>query len=144
MSLNKAILIGHLGDDVKIHQFEGGGCLGRFPLATNETYMSKQTNEKVSETTWHNIVVRNKQAETLEKYIKKGDEICVEGKIKTRKWTDKDGVDRYSTEIHVDSFTFLSGKSSPNNNTSAPVEAKPQNDSGNGYSDSGDDDDLPF
>lgn len=143
MPLNKVMLIGNLGDDVKIHTFESGGCLGRFPLATNETYMSKQTNEKVTETTWHNIVVRNKQAETLEKYIKKGDEIYVEGKIKNRKWTDKEGVDRYSTEIHVDSFTFLSGKSSPNN-TSSTVEAKPQSSSGNGYSDDGEVDDLPF
>lgn len=143
MSLNKIMLIGHLGDDVKMHHFDNGGCIGRFPLATNESYISKQTNEKVTETEWHNIVVRNKQAETLEKYIKKGDEIYVEGKIKNRKWTDKEGVDRYSTEIHVNSFTFLSGKSSsaPQQQTQQTQSTEP---SGNGYSDTGDNDDLPF
>ena len=58
-TLNKVMLIGHLGDEVKIHRFEDGGCIGRFPLATNETYMNKQTNERVSNTEWHNIVLRN-------------------------------------------------------------------------------------
>lgn len=145
MSLNKIMLIGHLGDDVKLHHFEGGGCIGRFPLATNETYTKKDTNEKVSETTWHNIVIRNKQAETLEKYIKKGDEVYIEGKIKNRKWTDKDGVERYSTEIHADSFSFLSGKSnSQQPSQQAEPETKTDNKSGNGYSDNGNDEDLPF
>ena len=62
-SLNKVMLIGHLGDDVKIHHFEGGGSIGRFPLATNESYTKKDSGEKVTETEWHNIVVRNKVAE---------------------------------------------------------------------------------
>ena len=71
-TLNKVMLIGHLGDEVKIHRFEDGGCVGRFPLATNETYMNKQTNERVSNTEWHNIVLRNKAAEICEKYLSKG------------------------------------------------------------------------
>ncbi len=107
-TLNKAMLIGHLGDDVKVTYFEGGNCLGRFPIATNESYTSKQTGEKVTNTEWHNIVVRNKAAEICEKYLKKGDKVYVEGRIKTRKWQGDDGKDRYSTEIHVDEFTFLS------------------------------------
>ena len=61
-TLNKVMLIGHLGDDVKIHRFEDGGCVGRFPLATNETYLNRQTNERVSNTEWHNVVLRNKAA----------------------------------------------------------------------------------
>ena len=109
-TLNKVMLIGHLGDDVKLRYFEDGGCLGRFPLATNETYTNKQSGERVSQTEWHNIFVRNKAAETCEKYLKKGDKLFVEGRIKTRKWQGEDGNPRYSTEIHVDEFTFLSNK----------------------------------
>ena len=111
-SLNKVMLIGHLGDDVKMHYFEGGGAIGRFPLATNETYTKKATGEKVTNTDWHNIVVRNKAAEVCEKYLIKGDRIYVEGKIKNRKWQAEDGTDRYSTEINVDEFTFLTTKKS--------------------------------
>ena len=104
------MLIGHLGDEVKIHRFEDGGCVGRFPLATNETYMNKQTNERVSNTEWHNVVLRNKAAEICEKYLSKGDKVYIEGRIKTRKWQDDKGNDRYSTEINCTEFTFLSNK----------------------------------
>jgi len=106
-SLNKVMLIGNLGDEVKMHHFDGGGCIGRFPIATNENYTNKTTGEKVSNTEWHNVVVRNKAAEVCEKYLSKGDKIYVEGKIKTRKWQSEDGVQRYSTEIHVNEFNFL-------------------------------------
>ena len=108
--INKVMLIGHLGDDVKMKHFDGGGCIGRFPLATNETYTNKSTNEKVTNTDWHNIVVRNKAAEICEKYLAKGDKVYVEGRIKTRKWQGEDGQDRYTTEVNVDEFTFLSTK----------------------------------
>ena len=109
-TLNKVMLIGHLGDDVKMHYFDDKNCVGRFPLATNETYVSKQTNERISNTEWHNIVVRNKAAEICEKYLSKGDRIYVEGRIKTRKWQDDKGVERYSTEIQCTDFTFLTTK----------------------------------
>ena len=95
---------------MKIHHFEGGGSIGRFPLATNESYTKKDTGEKVTETEWHNIVVRNKAAEICEKYLSKGDKIYIEGRLKTRKWQDQDNKDRYTTEINVDEFTFLSTK----------------------------------
>ncbi len=104
------MLIGHLGDEVKLHYFEGGNCIGRFPIATNETYTNKQTGEKVTNTEWHNIVVRNKAAEICEKYLNKGDKIYVEGRLKTRQWQGEDGGTRYTTEIHVQDFTFLSTK----------------------------------
>ena len=109
-TINKVMLIGHTGDDVKMHFFDGGGSIGRFPLATNESYTNKSTGERVDSTEWHNCVVRNKGAEICEKYLKKGDKVFVEGRIKTRKWTGEDGVDRYSTEIHVTEFTFLTPK----------------------------------
>lgn len=115
-SLNKVMLIGNLGSDIKMHYFEGGGSIGRFPLATNETYTKKDSGEKVTTTEWHNIVVRNKAAEICEKYLSKGDSIYLEGKIKTRKWQDESGNDRYSTEINVDDFTFLSTKKKDDEN----------------------------
>lgn len=124
-TLNKVMLIGHLGDEIKMHYFEGGGCIGRFPLATNETYTSKQTNERVTNTEWHNIVVRNKAAEICEKYLSKGDKVYIEGRLKTRKWTDDKGNERYSTEIQCNDFTFLSTKKESENNAVAPVSQKP-------------------
>ncbi|GAL60864.1 single-stranded DNA-binding protein [Algibacter lectus] len=125
-TLNKVMLIGHLGDEVKMHYFEGGGCVGRFPLATNETYVSKQTNERVTNTDWHNIVVRNKGAEICEKYLSKGDKVYIEGRLKTRKWQDEKGNDRYSTEIQCSDFTFLSTKKeSESNANNAATQQKP-------------------
>ena len=138
-SLNKVMLIGHLGDDIKIHHFDGGGSIGRFPLATNETYTNKNTGEKITNTEWHNIVVRNKAAEICDKYLSKGDRIYIEGRIKTRKWQADDGKDRYSTEINVNDFTFLttkkdSSKLSPSDlNQNANFDSKPN-----------ESDDLPF
>ena len=109
-TLNKVILIGHLGDDVKMHYFEGGNCIGRFSIATNETYINKSTNEKITSTEWHNIVVRNKAAELCEKYLSKGDKIYIEGKIRTRHWQTDDGVTKHTNEIQATEFIFLSLK----------------------------------
>ena len=109
-TINKVILIGHTGDEVKMHYFEGGGSIGRFPLATNEEYTNRTTGERVSNTEWHNIVVRNKAAEVCEKYLHKGDKVYIEGRLKTRKWNDDQGRERYSTEIQCTEFTFLSPK----------------------------------
>ena len=108
-TLNKVMLIGHLGDEVKMHYFDGGNSIGRFPIATNESYTNKQTGEKVTNTEWHNLVVRNKLAEICEKYLSKGDKIYCEGRIKTRQW-EQEGQKRYSTEIHVVDMTFLTTK----------------------------------
>ena len=137
-TLNKVMLIGHLGDDVKMHYFDGGGCIGRFPLATNESYTNKSSGEKVTQTEWHNIIVRNTAAEVCEKYIGKGDKIYIEGKLKTRKWQDQEGKDRYSTEIVVNEFTFLSGKGEV-----LPQKTEIPN-SNQETSDSNKEDDLPF
>jgi len=116
-SLNKAMLIGHLGDEVKMHYFEGGNSIGRFPIATNESYTNKQTNEKVTTTEWHNVVVKNKLAEICEKYLSKGDRVYIEGRIKTRQW-EQDGIKRYTTEIHAVDMTFLTTKKDLNQNES--------------------------
>jgi single-strand DNA-binding protein len=115
-TLNKVMLIGHLGDDVKMHYFDGGNCIGRFQLATNEVYINKTTNEKITSTEWHNLVVRNKAAELCEKYLSKGDKIYVEGRLKSRQWQAEDGSTKYTTEIQVTEFTFLSTKKDNENN----------------------------
>lgn len=157
-TLNKVMLIGHTGDDVKMTYFDGGNCIGRFPLATNETYVNKSTNEKVSNTEWHNIVVRNKAAEICEKYLKKGDKVYIEGRLKTRKWTDDQGNDRYSTEIQCTDFTFLTSKSEsegqgqgqqprPQPEVKKPPQqsqSQPQPETQQGHSDETKKDDLPF
>jgi single-strand DNA-binding protein len=144
-TLNKVMLIGHLGDEVKMHYFDDKNCVGRFPLATNETYTNKQTNERVSNTEWHNIVVRNKAAEICEKYLSKGDKVYIEGRIKTRKWTDDKGMERYSTEIQCTDFTFLTNKNdqqgqpiNTQNATSQPQQTAPNTVEPDA------DDDLPF
>ena len=115
-TLNKVMLIGHLGDEVKMHYFDGGNCIGRFQLATNEVYINKTTNEKITSTEWHNLVVRNKAAELCEKYLSKGDKIYVEGRLKSRQWQAEDGSTKYTTEIQVTEFTFLSTKKDNENN----------------------------
>jgi len=143
-TVNKVILIGHLGDEVKMHYFDGGNSIGRFPLATNEVYTNKQTGERVTTTEWHNIVVRNKLAEICEKYLSKGDKVYCEGRIKTRMWEGEDGVKRYTTEIHVVDMTFLSTKNElnapkPNQDTPSVEKNKEKP-----ATDVPVDDDLPF
>lgn len=126
-TLNKVMLIGHLGDEVKLHYFDDKNCVGRFPLATNEIYTNKQTNERVTNTEWHNIVVRNKAAEICEKYLSKGDKVYIEGRLKTRKWQDDRGNDRYSTEIQCTDFTFLTNKNESGMGPSGPAVSNMQN-----------------
>jgi len=131
-TVNKVILIGHVGDELKMHYFEGGNAIGRFPIATNESYTNKQTGEKVTTTDWHNIVVKNKLAEICEKYLSKGDKVYCEGKLKNKQW-EQEGVKRYATEVHVTEMTFLSTKKSleksatqisPENQTTTPATKK--------------------
>lgn len=109
-TLNKVMLIGHLGEDVKMHYFDGGNCIGRFSLATNEVYVNKSNGEKINTTEWHNLVVRNKAAEVCEKYLTKGDKIYVEGRLRSRQWQAEDGTQKNTVEIIVTEFTFLSTK----------------------------------
>lgn len=113
-SVNKVILIGNLGDEVKIHYFNPTNILARFRLATSEAYLNKE-GEKIVQTEWHTIVVKNKLAEVCEKYLQKGDKVYVEGKLKTRKWEEA-GTIKYNTEIMTDKIQFLSVKKTINLN----------------------------
>ena len=145
-SLNKVMLIGNLGDDIKMHHFEDGGCVGRFPLATNENYTNKQTGERVTNTEWHNVVVRNKAAEICNQYLKKGDKVYIEGKLKTRKWQAEDGQQRYSTEVHVNEFNFLNNRneSSTESSYQAPPAQSSQPQPAPESQNQDQPDDLPF
>ena len=120
-TVNKVTLIGYLGEDIKMHYFDGGNCIGRFQLATNEVYINKTTNEKITSTEWHTLVVRNKAAELCEKYLSKGDKIYAEGRIKSRQWQAEDGSTKHTSEIQVTEFTFLSTKKDSENNKQIPA-----------------------
>lgn len=109
-SLNKVLLIGNLGKDPETTHFEGGGMKVKFPLATSETYTSRN-GERVTQTEWHNIVVTRKGlADVCEKYLKKGHKVFLEGKIKSRSWNDDSGQTRYITEVQVDNMTMLTNR----------------------------------
>ncbi|MFV0304446.1 MAG: single-stranded DNA-binding protein, partial [Moheibacter sp.] len=142
----KVILIGNMGDDVKIHEFDNQNKIGRFPLATSEVYTSRDNGERVTQTEWHNIIARNKVAEILEKYAKKGDKLYIEGKIKTRKWQDSNGQDRYTTEIIISEFTFLTPKSDNSNFTNVAQNSSTQDLDSSSKNSIQDEtpDDLPF
>lgn len=110
-TLNKVMLIGNLGKDPEIKNFDNGGKIASFSIATLETYKKKDTNEKVENTEWHNISVRyDKLVDVIERYLKKGDKVYIEGKLKTRSW-EKDGDTKYITEVIADKMTMLNSKS---------------------------------
>ena len=115
-SVNKVILIGNLGKDPEVKKFDSGIKNASFSLATTEKFKNK-TGEMVSNTEWHNIVVWGALSDVAEKYLKKGSQIYLEGKIKTSSWEDKSGAKRYKTEIYADSFTMLGVKDVQSNDT---------------------------
>jgi single-strand DNA-binding protein len=116
-SLNKVSLIGHLGKDPEIRRTQDGRAIANLSLATSESWTDKQSGEKREKTEWHRVVCFNeKLSEIMEKYLKKGSKVYIEGKLQTRKWTDKDKIDRYSTEVVLQGFdgklVMLSAKES--------------------------------
>ncbi|MAX69821.1 MAG: single-stranded DNA-binding protein [Flavobacteriaceae bacterium] len=104
---NKVQLIGHLGKDPEIINLESGKMLAKFSLATNESYKNAH-GEKVTDTQWHNIVAWGKTAQIVEKFVSKGKEVAIEGKLTTRSWEDKDGMKRYVTEVVCNELLMLS------------------------------------
>jgi single-strand DNA-binding protein len=114
-SVNKVILIGNLGRDPEVRSLNNGGKVVNLSLATSETWRDKNSGERQERTEWHRVVIFNeKLGEVAEKYLKKGSKVYVEGALQTRKWTDKDGVEKYSTEVVLQRFrgelTMLDGK----------------------------------
>jgi single-strand DNA-binding protein len=108
--VNKVILIGNLGKDPEVKYFPSGDAFCNLTLATTDSWNDKQSGEKKERTEWHNLVLTRKLAEIAGQYLKKGSQIYVEGSIRTRKWQDKEGQDRYTTEIAVDNMQMLGGR----------------------------------
>ena len=122
--INKVILVGNLGKDPEVRHLEGGAVVAKFPLATSETYKTKE-GQRVDQTEWHNIVMWRGLAESAEKYLRKGSLVYIEGKIRTRSWDDKDGNKRFATEIIADTMTMLSSRRSDDQQQHGTTEQKP-------------------
>jgi len=137
--VNKVILIGNLGKDPEVRYLDSGIAVANITIATTETYKNKE-GEKVSQTEWHDVVLWRGLAEISEKYLKKGNSVYIEGKIRTRKWEDKEGNMRYRTEILADNMTMLGGRppsDSESSSTESKIESTPKIEEEK-------DDDLPF
>ena len=147
MSVNKVILVGNVGRDPEIRHLDNGVAVANFPLATSESYTAKN-GERVTTTEWHNIVLWRGLAEVAEKYVTKGRQLYIEGRIRTRSYDDKDGVKKYVTEIYGDVMQMLGSKSdnqgtenqniSQGSEGSAPQVKEPDMEEPEG------DEDLPF
>ena len=135
-SVNKIILVGYLGRDPEIRYLSNGDAVANVSIATSESWKDKQTGEPREVTEWHRVVFYRRLAEVVGQYLKKGSQVYVEGKIKTRKWQDKDGQERHTTEIEATEMKMLGGKDEERRPAaqSAP-QVKPS---------APDDDDIPF
>jgi single-strand DNA-binding protein len=111
-SVNKVILVGRLGKDPEVRYLPDGGAVCNITLATSETWKDKTSGEKQEKTEWHRVTFYRKLAEIAGEYLKKGREVYVEGRLETRKWTDKEGKDRYTTEIIANEMQMLGGRPS--------------------------------
>lgn len=155
MAVNKVILLGNVGVEPKIRQTQDGTQCAQFSLATTDRAFKTANGTQVPERTeWHNVVAWRGFAGVIEKYVRKGSKLYIEGKLKTRKYTDKSGVERYTTEIHVDNLELLDSKSSGNTAPAAPnvqndmqpisQNIAPQSANNSVAQKEDDDDDLPF
>ena len=106
--VNKVILVGNLGQDPEVRYMPNGNGVANITLATSDSYKDKNTGQMVDKTEWHRVVFFGKLAEIVGEYCRKGSQIYVEGKLQTRKWTDQQGQEKYTTEIVVDGFTAVS------------------------------------
>lgn len=139
--INKVIIVGNLGQDPETRYVPSGAAVTNFTVATNESWKDKQTGEQKDRTEWHRVAMFGRLAEVAAEYLRKGSQVYIEGKLRTRKWQDRDGKDRYTTEIIADEMQMLGGRgggSAPMSSESAPVSASPQP-SADDF-----DDDIPF
>ena len=143
--INKVILVGNLGKDPEVRHLESGASVANFPIATTESYKDKNGNRQ-DQTEWHNIVLWRGLAEIAEKYLKKGSQVYIEGKLRSRSWEDKDGNTRYITEVVGDSMTMLGGGARTNEASSSSSSDMSSSKKENKNPDLSEekDDDLPF
>ena len=142
MSVNKVILVGNVGRDPEIRHLDSGVAVANFTLATSENYIAKN-GDRVTTTEWHNIVLWRGLAEVAEKYVKKGRQLYIEGRIRTRTYDDKDGNKRYITEIYGDVMQMLGSRPDSQSNEKSNQSEEPAFESPD-VNDQGGDDDLPF
>lgn len=146
-SVNKAIVIGHLGKDPESRLMASGKAVCNFSLATSDSWKDKNTGEKQERTEWHNIVMYDRLAEIAVQYLKKGSAVYIEGRLQTRKWQDKNGQDRYTTEIVANEMKMLGGKSDGTRNAQPPTASNPRHAASMGAQAPDNvtfDDDIPF
>ena len=127
--VNKVILVGVLGKDPETKTFANGGSLTQFSIATSEAWTDKNTGERKEQTEWHNIVLQNKLGEIAQQYLRKGSKVYIEGSLNTRKWTDQNGQDRYTTQIKGQQMQMLDSANSNNQQQAQPQQQssyKPQ------------------
>jgi len=124
--VNKVILIGNLGKDPEVRYSPNGGAVANITLATSESWKDKNTGEQVDKTEWHRVVFFRRLAEIAGEYLKKGSKVFIEGKLQTRKWQDKDGQDRYTTEIVANEMQMLDSKGGSANFNPGQQQAAPQ------------------
>ena len=148
-SVNKVILVGNLGADPETRYMPNGDAVCNIRVATTESWKDKASGEKKEITEWHRVVFYRKLAEIAGQYLKKGSQVYLEGRIRTRKWTDKEGQERYTTEIEANEMQMLGrregmGDAGPreSSGSSRPAPSKPATSSGNGFNDF--EDDIPF
>ena len=121
--INKVILIGNLGDDPEVRYTQGGSAVANIRLATSESWKDKESGEKQERTEWHRVVFFGRLAEIVAEYLKKGSQVYVEGSIRTNKWQDKEGKDRYTTEIIANEMQMLGGRGGGSRSGSADAES---------------------
>jgi len=125
--INKVIVVGNLGQDPETRYMPSGSAVTNFTVATNESWKDKQTGEQKDRTEWHRVAMFGRLAEIAAEYLRKGSQVYIEGKLRTRKWQDRDGKDRYTTEIIADEMQMLGGRggggSAPMSSDSAPASA---------------------
>jgi len=122
--VNKVILIGHLGQDPQSRAMPSGKAVVNLRLATSDQWRDKQTGEQKEATEWHNVVMFDRLAEIAAEYLRKGSHIYVEGRIRTRKWQDKEGQDRYTTEIVANEMQMLGGRGQSGGGAGAPAQER--------------------
>ncbi|WP_119327778.1 single-stranded DNA-binding protein [Cysteiniphilum halobium] len=124
-TVNKVIIMGRLGADPEVRYMPSGNAVANVNIATNDGYKDKQTGQYIDVTEWHRVVIFNKMAEVVQQYCKKGSQLYVEGRIRTNKWTDQTGVDRYTTEIVANEIQLMGGSLQGSHNP--PVDSYEQN-----------------
>ena len=136
-TVNKVVLIGRLGADPEVRSMPSGNAVANLRLATNDSYKDKQTGENVENTEWHRVVMFGKPAEIIGEYCKKGSQLYIEGRIRTNKWQDNQGQDRFTTEIVGKEFQFIGGggENKSDDNSSSEMErlSQPQTKETNDY-----------